>query len=148
MRVDGTKGGDLIIKEVMTQQVALSTGTVLDNGTVGVDPGAGLGNYFVYSISDDAGATWTLPLWPAFTIEAKRGKQLDITLRNQLDGLSYEDVNITVDKTLMMESGVPVTGDLTEPYTGPFRLLCTCMVAKFNLPPTEDPMPGLHPDMS
>ena len=28
MRVDGTKGGDLIIKEVMTQQVALSTGTV------------------------------------------------------------------------------------------------------------------------
>ena len=68
LRVNAKSGGNLIVKAVMTQQVALSTGTVLDNGTVGTTPGAGLGNYFVYSISKNGGKTWTLPLWPAFKI--------------------------------------------------------------------------------
>ncbi|MEI7831212.1 MAG: multicopper oxidase domain-containing protein [Prolixibacteraceae bacterium] len=122
LRVDAKKGGNLIIKAVKTQQVAVSTGTVLENGTVGVTPGAGLGNYFVYSISKDGGKTWTLPLWPSFTIEAQRGKKLDINVRNNLDGLTYKDVNIAADQTIMM-SGVPLTGNpMADPYTGPIPM--------------------------
>jgi spore coat protein A, manganese oxidase len=119
LRVNAKAGGDLIIKAVETRQVAVSTGTVLANGTVGTTPGAGLGNYFVYSISKDGGINWTLPLWPSFTIEAKRGNPLNVTVRNNLYGLTYQDVNITADQTVMM-SGVPLTGDpMTDPYTGP-----------------------------
>ena len=119
LRVDATNGGKLIIKAVMTQQVAVSTGTVLENGTVGSTPDAGKGNYFVYSISKDGGKTWTLPLWPSFTIEAQRGRKLDVEVRNKLNGLTYADVNITADQTVMM-SGVPLTGNpMTDPYTGP-----------------------------
>jgi FtsP/CotA-like multicopper oxidase with cupredoxin domain len=126
LRVDAKAGGKLIIEAVMTQQVAVSTGTVLGNGTVGdiLTPGAGLGNYFVYRISKDAGKTWTLPLWPSFTIEAQRFRKLKVEVRNELtneigEPLSYKDVNITADQTIMMD-GVPTTGDpMTEPYTGP-----------------------------
>jgi spore coat protein A, manganese oxidase len=119
LRVNATAGGNLIIKAVMTQQVAVSTGTVLDNGTVGTDAGAGIGNYFVYSISKDGGKTWTIPLWPSFTIEAQRGKKLKVEVRNELNGLTYKDVNITADQTVMM-SGVPLTGNPeTDPYEGP-----------------------------
>ncbi len=119
LRVDAKAGGNLIIEAVKTQQVAVSTGTVLDNGIAGITPGAGLGNYFVYRISKNGGNTWTLPLWPAFTIEAKRGKPLAVEIRNGLYNLSYKDVNITADQTVMM-SGVPLTGDpMTEPYSGP-----------------------------
>lgn len=119
MRVNAKSGGNLIIEAVKTQQVAVSTGTVLDNGIAGVDPGAGLGNYFVYRISKNGGKTWTLPLWPCFTIEAQRGNKLDVELRNSLYGLTYKDVNIAADQTVMME-GVPLTGDpMTDPYTGP-----------------------------
>lgn len=122
LRVDAKAGGDLIIKAVETQQIAVSTGTVLDDGIAGVDPGAGLGNYFVYSISKDGGNTWTLPLWPSFTIEAQRGKPLNVEIRNELYGLTYADVNITADQTIMMD-GVPLTGDpMTEPYTGPIPI--------------------------
>jgi FtsP/CotA-like multicopper oxidase with cupredoxin domain len=119
LRVDAKAGGNLIIKAVETQQIAVSTGTVLDNGVAGVDPGAGVGNYFVYSVSKDGGNTWTLPLWPSFTIEAQRGKPLNVEVRNDLYGLTYADVNIAADQTIMMD-GVPLTGDpMTEPYTGP-----------------------------
>jgi len=122
LRINAKAGGDLIIRAVKTQQIAVSTGTVLDNGTVGVNPGAGLGNYFAYSISKDGGKNWMGPNWPAFTIEAQRGRQLNIHLRNELDGLTYKDVNITADQTVMM-SGVPLTGDpMSEPYTGPIPL--------------------------
>lgn len=130
LRVNAKAGGNLIIEAVKTQQVAVSTGTVLDNGVVGTDPGAGLGNYFVYRISKDGGSNWTLPLWPSFTIEAQRGKPLNVEVRNKLlidpdqpagkgNYLTYKDVNIAADQTVMMD-GVPLSGDpLTEPYTGP-----------------------------
>jgi spore coat protein A len=121
LRVDAKAGGNLIIKAVKTQQVAVSTGTVLANGTVGVTPGAGLGNYFAYSISRDGGIKWAGPLWPAFTIEAQRGRELNIDLRNELHGLTYQDVNITADQTIMM-SGVPLSKPLNGPYTGPIPI--------------------------
>ena len=121
LRVNAKAGGNLIIKAVMTQQVAVSTGTVLDNGTVGTTPGAGLGNYFVYSISKDAGKTWTLPLWPCFTIEAQKGNPLNVELRNELYGLTYKNVNIAADQTVMM-SGVPTHDEMTQPYTGPIPI--------------------------
>lgn len=119
LRVNAKAGGNLIIEAVKTQQIAVSKGTVLDNGIVGTDPGAGLGNYFVYRISKDGGLSWTLPLWPSFTIEAQRGMPLNVEVKNKLNGLTYKDVNIAADQTVMMD-GVPLTGDpMTEPYTGP-----------------------------
>jgi spore coat protein A len=121
LRVNAKAGGNLIIEAVKTQQVAVSTGTLLDNGTVGTTPGAGLGNYFAYRISKD-GNSWFGPLWPAFTIEAQRGNKLNIELRNKLNGLTYKDVNIAADQTVMM-SGVPTTGDpMSDPYTGPIPI--------------------------
>ena len=128
LRVNAKAGGNLIIEAVKTQQVAVSTGTVLDNGIVGTTSGAGVGNYFVYRISKDNGKTWTLPLWPSFTIEAQRGNKLDVELRNKLrdyntgKDFTYKDVNIAADQTILM-SGVPLTGDpMTEPYTGPIPI--------------------------
>ncbi len=122
LRVNAKAGGDLIIRAVETRQVAVSKGTVLDNGIVGTDAGAGVGNYFVYQISKDGGTTWTLPLWPAFTIEAQRGNPLNIKVENKLNGLIYKDVNIAADQTIMM-SGVPTTGDpMTDPYEGPIPI--------------------------
>ena len=122
LRVNAKAGGNLIIEAVKTQQVALSTGTVLPGGAVVGTPGAGLGNYFAYRISKDGGNTWAGPLWPAFTIEARKGNKLDIELRNKLNGLTYKDVNIAADQTVMM-SGVPLIGDpMTQPYEGPIPL--------------------------
>ncbi|HET6557822.1 MAG TPA: multicopper oxidase domain-containing protein [Prolixibacteraceae bacterium] len=119
LRVNAKSGGPLVVEAVMTQQVAVSTGTELDNGIVGTDPDAGVGNYFVYRISKDGGNHWTLPLWPSFTIEAQRGVPLNMEFKNKLNGLTYRDVNIAADQTIMMD-GVPLTGDpMTEPYTGP-----------------------------
>lgn len=119
LRVNAKDGGTLIVEAVKTQQVAVSTGTRLDNGTVGFDPGAGVGNYFVYRISKDGGKNWTLPLWPSFTIEAQRGVPLHLHVKNKLNGYTYRDVNIAADQTIMIE-GVPLAGNpLTDPYTGP-----------------------------
>lgn len=118
LRVDAKGGGTLVVEAVMTQQVAVSTGTELDNGIVGTDPGAGVGNYFVYRISKDGGKNFTLPLWPSFTIEAKRGVPLNLELKNKLHDLTYRDVNIAADQTIMMD-GVPTDNEMTEPYDGP-----------------------------
>ncbi len=121
LRVNAKAGGNLIIEAVKTRQVALSTGTVLPGGAVVGTPGAGLGNYFAYRISKDGGNTWAGPLWPAFTIEARKGNKLDIELRNKLNGLTYQDVNIAADQTVMM-SGVPTVNEMTDPYTGPIPI--------------------------
>lgn len=122
LRVNAKDGGTLIVEAVMTQQVAVSTGTKLDNGIVGVEPGAGVGNYFVYRISRDGGKHWTIPLWPSFTIEAKRGVPVNLHVKNKLNGLTYRHVNIAADQTVMMD-GVPLTGNPKhEPYTGPIPI--------------------------
>ena len=102
-RVDATSGGNLTIKMVPHQQVAVSTGTVLATGTVGVTPGVGLANVWTYRISDPTYADgFTPPLWPAFTIEAMRGNPLTVTYLNQLTGTgsNYSDVGLIVDQSL------------------------------------------------
>lgn len=119
LRVDAKAGGHLYIKTVPHQQIAVSTGTVLANGVVGPgNPNVGMGNYWTYSISKD-GTNWTPPLWPAFTIEAQRGNQLDVTYRNELWGQTYADVNLTVDQSIDWAAPVVTGNVLHDPYTGP-----------------------------
>ncbi|MFT3751679.1 MAG: hypothetical protein QM800_01995 [Paludibacter sp.] len=121
LRVNAKAGGNLLIKEQMVQQIALSTGTVLANGdTIGsiITPNAGKGNYAAYAISKDNGLTFGPAMWPAQTIEAQQGNQLMVQYRNDLFGAKYSDFNILADQTLMM-NGYDLTGDpLTDPYTG------------------------------
>ena len=93
----------------MTQQVALSTGTVLTTGTIGTTPGAGLGNYAGYAISTD-GTNFGPTMWPAQTIETQQGNQLQVTYLNTLNGARYSDFNILADQTLMM-NGYPLNGN-------------------------------------
>jgi FtsP/CotA-like multicopper oxidase with cupredoxin domain len=104
LRVNAKAGGDLTVKMVTHQQIAVSTGTVLATGTVGpATPNVGLANFWVYQISYEGG-TFTPPMWPAFTIEAERdvngSKALNVTYQNLLYGASYSDVGLIVDETL------------------------------------------------
>ncbi|MDD4968311.1 MAG: T9SS type A sorting domain-containing protein [Paludibacter sp.] len=118
LRVDVKAGGALVVKEVLVQQVALSTGTVVSTGTIGTTPGAGLGNYAAYAISKDNGATFGPAMWPAQTIEAQQGNQLTVQYQNKLNGVRYDAFNILADQTLMM-NGYDLNGNiLTDPYRG------------------------------
>jgi FtsP/CotA-like multicopper oxidase with cupredoxin domain len=119
LRVDIKAGGNLVIKTVPNQQVAVSTGTVLENGVVGTDPGAGVGNYWVYQVSKDGGTTFTPPLWPSFTIEASVGNPVYVEYINDLWGQTYADVNLVADQSIHWAMMMMPTGDpLTDPYTG------------------------------
>ena len=118
-RVNAKAGGKLIIKEVPAKQVVLSTGTLLRGGKiVGSEPNVGVADYWSYSISRDGGNTWTPPRFPAYTIEAKRGRPLNVEYRNELYGQKYTDLNLTLDQTI--EWAAPsVTGDpMVDPYSG------------------------------
>ncbi len=117
LRVDAS-GGNLIISYEPTQQIAVSTGTVLANGTVGTDTGAGKGNYWAYSISNDNGNSFTPALWPGFTVEAHRGVPLNVHYINNLHGQTYEDVNMIVDQTLHWADPEKQHGSF-DPYDGP-----------------------------
>jgi len=120
LRVNAKAGGNLLIKTVKVRQVALPTGTVLANGTIGdpATPHAGEGNYAAYAISKDNGTSFGPAMWPAQTIEAQVGNQLIVKYRNDLFGVKYSDFNILADQTLL-QNGYTLTGDpLTDPYTG------------------------------
>ncbi len=116
LRVDAT-GGDLIVKYVPGEQIAVSTGTLLTTGTVGIDPGAGLAKVWAYTLSNDNGATYTPPLWPAFTIETHTGFPLNVLYKNELYGETYENVNLVVDQTLHWADPLGDHGAMT-PYLG------------------------------
>jgi len=128
LRVDAKAGGNLTVKAVPVQQVALSTGTVVEMtgggvGIIGDDPGAGLGNYAAYAISTDGGSTYGPAMWPAQTIEARQGFPLKVQYLNELVGVRYSDFNILADQTLMMK-GFTLTGNpLTDPYDGPIPMV-------------------------
>jgi spore coat protein A len=117
-RLDGTSGGSLTVSMEPTKQIAVSTGTVLAGGTVGVTPGVGLANFWAYKLDD--GTNVYGPLWPAFTIDAKRGNPLNVTYVNNLFAQTYDSVGLVVDQTLhwadpdgngMMGSFAPYTGE-------------------------------------
>ncbi len=114
-RVDAS-GGNLIIKHVPAQQIAVSTGTVLTDGVVGTDPDVGKGNYWTYSISNDGGSSFTPALWPSFSIEAQRGIPVQVVYENNLDGQTYADVNLVVDQTLHWADPFDDYGSFS-PYT-------------------------------
>jgi spore coat protein A len=115
LRVDATHPGTPLTVEAMSlDEQSLSTGTVLPNGTV-VSPTTGLTHVWGYRVSN--GTVTRGPLWPGFTVEAKRGVPLNVLYLNQLNE-SYDAVNIAVDQTLhwaMTHMG----GTGMEPYTGP-----------------------------
>lgn len=114
-RVDVSGGGALTISMEPHQQVALSTGTVLNGGTVGVTPGVGMTSVWAYKISD--GVNSYGPLWPAHTIETRRGVPLNVTYVNNLHGETYANVGLTVDQTLHWADGLGQPGSFA-PYAG------------------------------
>ena len=116
LRVNAKAGGNLYVKAVPSTQVAVSTGTKLALGTVGVTPGVGMAKVWAYRISTD-GVNFTPPLWPAFTIEAQRGNALNVTYTNALNGESYANVGLVVDQTLHWADPLMQMPQMT-PYTG------------------------------
>jgi|GEM_PF-701187 spore coat protein A, manganese oxidase len=123
LRVNAKAGGSLLVKAALTQQVAVSTGTILANGTVGTTAGAGVGNYAGYGISTDGGATFGPVMWPAQTIETQVGNGLTVQYRNDLTNVTYDDFNILADQTLT-QNGYPVNGNIyTDPYRGPVPMV-------------------------
>lgn len=118
MRVNASEG-KLIIRYEPTQQIAVSTGTELENGTVGETPGAGLGNYWGYSISTN-GKNFTPAHWPAFSVEAQRGKSVKVIYENKLGGQTYANVNLVADQTLHWADPLMEMDHMNrEPYAGP-----------------------------
>lgn len=97
-RVDATTGGPLTISMEPHQQLALSTGTVLAGGTVGVTLGIGYTKVWAYKISN--GSSTYGPLWPAHTILAQRNIPVQVNYQNNLGGEHYTNVGLVVDQTL------------------------------------------------
>ena len=97
-RIDAANSNSLTITVLPHQQTALSTGTVVNAGIVGTTPGAGLANVWAYQVQ--AGTDIYGPLWPSFTIEAKRGVPVNVTYVNGLNGQKYSDVGLIADQTL------------------------------------------------
>lgn len=117
-RVDAS-AGKLIIRYQPTQQIAVSTGTELDDGVVGESPAIGRGNYWGYSISNN-GKNFTPAHWPAFSVEAQRGKPVKVVYENKLDGQTYADVNLVADQTLhWADPWMEMDHTNMEPYKGP-----------------------------
>ena len=85
-RIDAS-GGNLTIRYQPTEQVAVSTGTILANGIVGITPNIGKARLWAYSVSN--GLVTSPPHWPAFTIVAQQGTPVNVTYENNLDSETY-----------------------------------------------------------
>lgn len=122
LRVDAS-GGNLTIKYEPVKQVAVSTGTVLVNGTVGpLTPTVGLANFWGYSVSN--GTVTRSAHWPAFSIEAKRGTPVNVTYENDLvdaagNPLHYDNVNLYADQTIHWAAPLGMDMMNMAPYIGP-----------------------------
>lgn len=120
-RVDAS-GGNLVIGYEVTHQIALSTGTPLETGKVGETPGAGLAKFWAYSVSN--GTVSKPALWPAFTIEAKRGIPVNVLYENKLDGETYASINLVGDQTIhWADPLMEMNPTLMDPYTGPIPVV-------------------------
>ncbi len=149
LRVNAKAGGNLLIKAVPVQQIAVSTGTPLATGIVGSAPDIGKGTYSAYAISTDNGAKFGPAMWPAQTIEASVGHQLTVQYQNDLIGMTYDKYNILADQTLLM-NGYPQNGNIyTDPYTGPIPMVTHLhggeMPSNSDGGPTAWFMPGPNP---
>lgn len=117
-RIDAS-GGKLYIKHVaVPDQIAVSTGTPLATGKVGVNPNAGKARFWGYSISTD-NINYSKPNWPAFTIVAKKGVPVDVVYMNELYNEKYADVNLIVDQTIHWAAPEGMDMMNMNPYTGP-----------------------------
>ena len=125
-RVDATAGGNLYVNVVPSDQVALSTGTVVNGGVVGgiidptINPAQGKAHVWAYAISKD-NVNFTPPLWPGFTVLTKRGSPLNVTYLNKLTGETYDKVGLIVDQTLHWANPNNLAMDDPEtfnPYAG------------------------------
>ncbi len=111
--------GNITIKYEPTQQVAVSTGTVLATGIVGLaNPNVGKARYWAYSIWKN-GNMLAPPHWPAFTIEAKRGFPLNVVYENKLNGETYASVNLIADQTIHWAAPTGMDMMNMMPYDGP-----------------------------
>jgi spore coat protein A len=111
-RIDATTPGTPLTIEMMpNDQQALSTGTVLPNGTV-VSAATGLTHVWGYRISN--GAVTLGPLWPGYTVVAKRGVPLNVLYLNNIYE-SYDALNLAADQSIHWAIG---TYDPFNPYTG------------------------------
>ena len=105
IRVDATGGGDLYVNAVPSDQIALSTGTVVNGGIIGgvidpiINPSLGKAHVWAYEISTDD-INYTPPLWPGFTVVTQRGYPLNVTYNNNLQNETYDKVGLIVDQTL------------------------------------------------
>lgn len=106
--------------------VAVSTGTKLATGTVGLaTPDVGKAKFWGYSISNDGGNTFTPPHWPAFTIVAQKGVPVHVEYRNELYGETYASVNLIADQSIHWADPLNEMPNYTppamnmNPYTGP-----------------------------
>jgi len=123
-RVNAKAGGNLKIKMVPNDQIALSTGTVVNGGIIGgtidtlLNTSLGKAHVWTYRISTDNGLTYTPANWPSFTIEAQRGNGLTVEYSNELTGETYDKVGLKADQTLHWANplGAPMT--TMTPYTG------------------------------
>jgi FtsP/CotA-like multicopper oxidase with cupredoxin domain len=97
-RLNARAGGSMTITMKPTQQIAVSTGTVLADGIV--TPGGTIGKANLWAYELQYGTTTKPAHWPAFTIEAQRQNRLNVTYVNALDGEKYESVGLIVDETL------------------------------------------------
>lgn len=118
LRVNAS-GGNLVIRYQPTTQIAVSTGTILATGTVGLlAPLVGMGRYWGYSVSND-GVNFTPSHWPAFSIEARKGIPVNVLYENKLDGETYASVNLIVDQTVHWAAPLGMDMMNMTPYTGP-----------------------------
>jgi len=115
LRLDATAGGNMTVTMKPTQQIAVSTGTVLAGGIAGVTPGVGKANLWAYKLQ--YGSDSRPAYWPAFTIEAQRGNALHPTYVNDLGGQRYDSVGLIVDQTLHWADPLMQMGSF-DPYMG------------------------------
>jgi spore coat protein A, manganese oxidase len=123
LRVDAKAGGNLIIKMVPHDQIALSTGTPVNGGIIGgvidplINPSQGKAHLWVYQISKDGGLNFTPPNWPAFTIEAQQDNAIYLQQVNNLFGETFDKVGLLVDQTLHWADPLE-SGHTMDPYAG------------------------------
>lgn len=97
-RLNAKAGGSMTVTMKPTQQIAVSTGTVLAGGVVTRGGNIGKANLWAYELQ--YGATTKPAFWPAFTIDAQRGNALNVSYVNALAGQTYANLGLIVDETL------------------------------------------------